>query len=131
MMSETTTPATPPATSDIAQAAEAPKKPEPPPEPPFSIDVLQGSTSKFTRKGWDEFQRRKHDLDLVKTEVLKVTFEARSPQDVVRLRQELEAAGHTGFTQKGVYLGCPMTLATLQEWVRNSMIKETHVEPIA
>lgn len=130
MMSETTTPTTPPAKTEAAGSVEAPKKPEPPPEPPFSIDVLQGSTSKFTRKGWDAFQRRKDDLERVKTEVLKITFEARSPQDVVRLRQELEAAGITGFTQKGVFLGCPMTLAMLQEWVRNSMIKETHVEPL-
>ncbi|MFM7469217.1 MAG: hypothetical protein ACKO37_06935 [Vampirovibrionales bacterium] len=92
--------------------------------PPFSVDVLQGSTSKFTRKGWDVFQSMKSDLQRIQEVPVLFTLEARSPQDIEPLKALLTDSGVEKLSHQGHYLAGHATLATIQTWIRSSFIRQ-------
>ncbi len=121
--SETTAATTP------AEKPTPAKAPEVPTPPPFSVDILQGSTSKFTRKGWDVFQSMKTDLQAIQETLVLFTLEARSPQDVGPLKELLtsgEASSEAiqNLSHQGHYLSGRTTLAVIQTWIRSSLIRQ-------
>lgn len=113
--------------AELAAAAPSPAKEEPPKEAPkeapFTTDVLQNCTSRFTRKAWDIYLDYQKDMTLIRTKPVRATLTARTANGAEEIQKLLSEAGVQEMSRADKTLSFTATFEQIQAVIK---YPETH-----
>ena len=101
------------AATAVAEKPAAAEKPAEPAEKPFSTDVLQSCTARFTRKAWNIYLYYKKD-GKIRTTPIRATLETRNPEAAEEMHRTLQEGGVKELSRKGNTLSMTATFEQIQ-----------------
>ncbi len=110
-------------TQKADETAKEAKAEAPAEEKPFTTDVLQSCTSRFTRKAWNIYLNYQKDLNKIRTVPVRATLEVRSPEVAEELHKTLQEQGVQELSRQGKTLSMTTTFETIQTVIKHPETK--------